>query len=258
MELLKVTHLNKTYQIKSLFQSTKYVHALDDINFNIPYNSTLGLVGESGSGKSTIAKILTKIEKQNSGEIFFENTNFDLIEKSKLHSLVQMVFQDPYQSLNPRKNAFQIVADPLIINSTLEKNEIADKVISMLELVGLKSEYLYRYPHQFSGGQRQRLGIARALMLNPKLLILDEPVSALDVSIQAQVLNLLLDLQKKLKLSYLLISHDLSVIGHMSDEIMVLNKGKIVEIGQSHEVLNNPKDDYTKQLLESAPTLNLN
>ena len=238
-----------------MFQETKYLNALNGVSFNLNQGETLGIVGESGCGKSTLAKVLTKLETVTSGEIILANQNFNQINESEFHSTIQMVFQDPYQSLNPRKRAFDIIADPLYIQGKLSKKEIEDKVLEAMNKVGLRPEMKERYPHQFSGGQRQRLGIARSLMLQPKILILDEPVSALDVSIQAQVLNLLVDLQKEMNLSYLFISHDLSVIAHMSDKIIVMYLGKIVEYGTRDQIFNDPKHPYTKMLLESAPEL---
>jgi len=250
-QVLKVSKLSKSYEIKKLFSPSLSLKALNDINFSLSSNETLGIVGESGCGKSTLAKVLTKLEGASVGELTIDNKNYHDIKDSEFHSLIQMVFQDPYQSLNPRKKAFDIIADPLRINTDLSEDEIKSLVLEMMKKVGLREEFASRYPHQFSGGQRQRLGIARALMLKPKVLILDEPVSALDVSIQAQVLNLLLDLQKEFKLSYLFISHDLSVIGHVSDRIMVMYLGKIVEYGSRENVFKNPQHPYTKILLES-------
>jgi len=254
-QVLKVTKLSKAYEIKKLFSPSLSLKALNDINFSVSSNETLGIVGESGCGKSTLAKVLTKLEAVTTGELTIANKNYKDIDSTEFHSLIQMVFQDPYQSLNPRKKALDIIADPLRINSDLSEDEIKSLVFEMMKKVGLREEFAARYPHQFSGGQRQRLGIARALMLKPKVLILDEPVSALDVSIQAQVLNLLLELQKEFKLSYLFISHDLSVIGHVSDRIMVMYLGKIVEYGNRDDVFKNPQHPYTKILLESAPHL---
>lgn len=254
-QVLKVTKLSKAYDIKKLFSPSLSLKALNDINFSLSSNETLGIVGESGCGKSTLAKVLTKLEAITTGELTINNKNYKDIDSTEFHSLIQMVFQDPYQSLNPRKKALDIIADPLRINSDLSEDEIKSLVLEMMKKVGLREEFAGRYPHQFSGGQRQRLGIARALMLKPKVLILDEPVSALDVSIQAQVLNLLLELQKEFKLSYLFISHDLSVIGHVSDRIMVMYLGKIVEYGNRDDVFKNPQHPYTKILLESAPHL---
>ncbi len=255
MEILKVENLKKTYSISKMFQGTKELNALNGVSFNLKSGETLGIVGESGCGKSTLAKVLTKLESITSGNVVMDGKNFSGIEENQFHSLIQMVFQDPYQSLNPRKKAFDIIADPLYIEGHHSKSEIEDKVISAMNKVGLRPEMKERYPHQFSGGQRQRLGIARSLMLNPKILILDEPVSALDVSIQAQVLNLLVDLQKEMNLSYLFISHDLSVIAHMSDNIIVMYLGKIVEYGTRDQIFKNPMHPYTKMLLESAPEL---
>ena len=253
--ILEIKKLNKTFEIKKAFRKPLYLKALSDINFELGPEETLGIVGESGCGKSTLAKVLTKLEAPTDGNIELLNKNYKDFDSKEFHSLIQMVFQDPYQSLNPRKKAFDIIADPLRINTNKSEAEIKELVYAMMEKVGLRAEFGSRYPHHFSGGQRQRLGIARALMLRPRVLILDEPVSALDVSIQAQVLNLLLELQKEFSLSYLFISHDLSVIQHISDRIMVMYLGRIVEYGSRDEIFNNPKHPYTKILLESAPKI---
>ncbi len=251
--ILEVKKLNKSFEIKKTFKKSQLLHALSDINFDLGPQVTLGIVGESGCGKSTLAKVLTKLEKPTNGSIELLNKDYNDYDSKEFHSLIQMVFQDPYQSLNPRKKAFDIIASPLRINTNKSESEIKELVYSMMEKVGLRSEFSMRYPHHFSGGQRQRLGIARALMLRPRILILDEPVSALDVSIQAQVLNLLLELQRDFSLSYLFISHDLSVIQHVSDRILVMYLGKVVEYGNRDEIFNNPMHPYTKILLESAP-----
>lgn len=253
--ILEIKKLNKTFEIKKAFRKPLYLKALSDINFELGPEETLGIVGESGCGKSTLAKVLTKLEAPTDGNIELLTKNYKDFDSKEFHSLIQMVFQDPYQSLNPRKKAFDIIADPLRINTNKSEAEIKELVYAMMEKVGLRAEFGSRYPHHFSGGQRQRLGIARALMLRPRVLILDEPVSALDVSIQAQVLNLLLELQKEFSLSYLFISHDLSVIQHISDRIMVMYLGRIVEYGSRDEIFNNPKHPYTKILLESAPKI---
>lgn len=253
--ILEVKKIDKTFEIKKILKKTLFLKALSDINFELGPEETLGIVGESGCGKSTLAKVLTKLEKQTAGHIELLEKNYNDYNSKEFHSLIQMVFQDPYQSLNPRKKAFDIIADPLRINTDKSEAEIKELVYAMMKKVGLREEFGGRYPHHFSGGQRQRLGIARALMLRPKVLILDEPVSALDVSIQAQVLNLLLELQKEFSLSYLFISHDLSVIQHISDRILVMYLGRIVEYGSRDEIFNNPKHPYTKVLLESAPKI---
>lgn len=255
-ELLKVESLDKIYEIKKLFKPTLGLRALTDIHFHVGQKETLGIVGESGCGKSTLAKVLTRLENKTSGSIKLLGKDYESYSDSEFHSAIQMVFQDPYQSLNPRKKALDIIADPLVINTELSSNERTERVMAMMEKVGLRAEFAKRYPHHFSGGQRQRLGIARALMLQPKILILDEPVSALDVSIQAQVLNLLLELQQEFSLAYLFISHDLSVIQHMSDRILVMYLGRVVEYGTRDQIFNNPLHPYTKILLESAPQTN--
>ncbi|MBC7538322.1 MAG: dipeptide ABC transporter ATP-binding protein [Bacteriovorax sp.] len=252
-EILSVDALHKTYDIKKLFRPTLKLKALSDINFHLDKKETLGIVGESGCGKSTLAKVLTKLEPRTLGEINLQGIKYDEISSHDFHSKIQMVFQDPYQSLNPRKKALDIIADPLRINTNTSANETRDLVMAMMKKVGLREEFALRYPHHFSGGQRQRLGIARALMLRPEILILDEPVSALDVSIQAQVLNLLLELQEEFKLSYIFISHDLEVVQHMSDRILVMYLGRVVEYGSRDQIFNNPLHPYTKILLESAP-----
>jgi dipeptide transport system ATP-binding protein len=256
-ELLKVEGLDKIYEIKKMFKPTLKLKALSNIHFHLNASETLGIVGESGCGKSTLAKVLTKLEQKTAGSLELLGKNFETFNPKEFHSAIQMVFQDPYQSLNPRKKAFDIIADPLTIN-TPERSakDVSEQVYAMMKKVGLREEFAKRYPHHFSGGQRQRLGIARALMLHPQILILDEPVSALDVSIQAQVLNLLLDLQREYNLAYLFISHDLSVIQHMSDRILVMYLGRVVEYGTRDEIFNNPLHPYTQILLESAPKTN--
>lgn len=255
--ILDVKNVDKNFEIKKMFKKPLTLKALSDINFTLGSEETLGIVGESGCGKSTLAKVLTKLEIPTNGELELLEKNYSDYKPKEFHSLIQMVFQDPYQSLNPRKKAFDIIADPLRINTSKTESEIKELVFAMMKKVGLREEFASRYPHHFSGGQRQRLGIARALMLRPKVLILDEPVSALDVSIQAQVLNLLLELQKEFALSYLFISHDLSVIQHISDRILVMYLGRVVEYGSRDEIFNNPKHPYTKILLESAPKITI-
>ncbi len=258
--ILKVQKLYKDYKVKlSLFSKETSLRALRDISFELRQGRTLGIVGESGCGKSTLAKVLTIIENKEGGDISLDGLNLDQVVREKKtldwYKKIQMVFQDPYQSLNPRKRVWEIIADPKIINEGCTETEAKEAAIMLMEKVGLRREIADRYPHQFSGGQRQRIGIARALMLNPKVLILDEPVSALDVSVQAQVLNLLMELQKEFNLSYLFISHDLSVIQHVSDDILVMYLGEIVEYGPRDEVFKNPKHPYTKMLLASAPKI---
>jgi len=260
-KLLSVQNISVDYTSNSfLFPWEKNLtfRAVDNVSFDVLEGETLGMVGETGSGKSTIAKAIINILKISSGEIFFQNNQISNLNEKKIKKFrkeIQMIFQDPLASLNPRMNVGEIISEPLKThNSKLSKNDINLQVKEIMENVGLLSNQINRYPHEFSGGQCQRIGIARSLILKPKLIICDEPVS-LDVSIQAQVINLLKELQKKYNLTYLFITHDLNIAKHMSDNIMVLQFGKMVEINKSNEVFNNPKEDYTKQLISSIPRI---
>jgi dipeptide transport system ATP-binding protein len=253
--LLKVTDLKKQYPVKHLFQKTAWVKALGGVSFELLKNRTLAVVGESGCGKSTLARCLMQIESPTSGEIVFRDRPISQIAQSEFRQSLQMIFQDPYGSLNPRKKAWNIIAEPLFINSNLSVSDCKAKAYDLIEKVGLRPELGNRYPHMFSGGQRQRLGIARALILNPDVIICDEPVSALDVSIQAQILNLLLELQRDMGLTYLFISHDLSVVRHISDEVLVIYLGKLVERGTSKDIFVSPKHPYTQSLIAATPSI---
>jgi peptide/nickel transport system ATP-binding protein len=230
------------------------VHAVDHISLDIYPGETLGLVGESGCGKSTTARLITKLIEPTSGKIYFEGEEISGYNRKKMRPLrreMQMIFQDPYASLNPRQTVGQIVSAPFRIHKT--EGETKSKVQALMDRVGLNPEHYNRYPHEFSGGQRQRIGVARALALRPKVILCDEPVSALDVSIQAQVLNLLEDLQDELKLTYLFISHDLGVVRHISDRIAVMYLGRVVEVASAEELYSNPKHPYTASLLSAVP-----
>ena len=253
--LLQVKNLKKHYPITKAFSPKQWVRALDGVSFELGPKQTLGIIGESGCGKSTLAKALMGVESPTQGQIFFHGDLSQNLNPKEFHQTIQMIFQDPYSSLNPRKQAWQLIAEPLFINTQLSKPQCYQQALKLMEKVGLRPELSHRYPHMFSGGQRQRIGIARALSLKPKMLICDEPVSALDVSIQAQVLNLLMELQNEMGLSYLFISHDLNVVKHLADKILIMYLGKIVEYGDREEIFNNPQHPYTKALMENSLTL---
>src|SRR6058998_1420049 len=256
--LLEVKHLKKHFPIKGgVFSKTiVYVYAVDDVNFTLSKGETLGLVGESGCGKSTTGHTILRLIEPTDGAISFEGQNITALDKSAMRALrreMQIIFQDPYASLNPRMTVGSIIGEPLEIHKIAKGSEKEERVASLLQKVGLRAEDMRKYPHEFSGGQRQRIGIARALALNPKLIVCDEPVSALDVSIQAQVINLLEDLQAEFGLSYLFISHGLAVVEHISDRVAVMYLGRIVEIADSAELYANPLHPYTKALLSAIP-----
>jgi oligopeptide transport system ATP-binding protein len=257
--LLEVTDLVKHFPIKSgllIDREVDQVRAVDGISFTVEMGETLGLVGESGSGKSTACRAVLQLLKPTSGSVRFEGREIVGMGRRELRPLrreMQMIFQDPYASLNPRKRVGQIVGDQLKVQKVASGRELRTRVEALLDRVGLSPEHYNRFPHEFSGGQRQRIGIARALALEPKLVFCDEPVSALDVSIQAQIVNLLDDLQDELGLTYVFVAHDIGVVRHISDRIAVMNHGKIVETGDADRVCEHPRDDYTKKLLAAVP-----
>lgn len=251
--LIDVRDLVKHFPIDD---SDDVVKAVDGVSFDIREGETLGLVGESGCGKSTVGRCIIRLHEPTSGEVLFEGKNIIGLPDRDMQALrreMQIIFQDPYASLNPRLSILSIVSEPLKIHGVSSKQERQDRVADLLSKVGLDPKYMHRYPHEFSGGQRQRIGIARALALNPKLIICDEPVSALDVSVQAQVVNLLQDLQQEFGLTYLFISHGLAVVEHISNRVAVMYLGKIVEIADSVELYKNPLHPYTKALLSAIP-----
>lgn len=258
--LLEVKDLRKYFPIRRgiLRRIIGHVKAVDGISFDLQRGETLGLVGESGCGKTTASRCLLKLITPTSGSFTFGEEQVDLSELSNkeirpYRSRIQMIFQDPQSSLNPRKTVGDIVGEPLRVNRTTSKCELKDRIVELLESVGLTSQDMPRYPHAFSGGQRQRIGIARALALNPELIVADEPVSALDVSVQAQILNLLVELREKFQLSYIFIAHDLSVVEHISDRVAVMYLGRIVEISDSETLYKSPKHPYTEALISAVP-----
>ena len=259
MPLLEVENLQKWFPVRSgmVFERTvDHVKAVDDVSFAIEEGETLGLVGESGSGKSTTGYCILQLLKPTGGSIRFQGTELTTLGREELRRMrrdMQIVFQDPYASLNPRMTVGDIVGEPLLVHHIGDRKGRRATIRQLLDVVGFDPSYVNRYPHEFSGGQRQRIGIARALALNPKLIVCDEPVSALDVSIQAQILNLLKDLQRDFGLTYLFIAHDLAVVRAMSDRIAVMNRGRLVEIGPAEQVYTAPRDDYTKALLAAVP-----
>ncbi len=239
-----------------LFGGARMVQALKGIDFAVERGKTLAIVGESGSGKSTLARIIALIDPASGGELKIDGQPVDIARRrpgTEMRSKVQMVFQNPYGSLNPRQKVGDVLMEPLIINTKMPASERRERAEAMLVKVGLGPEHFNRYPHMFSGGQRQRIAIARALMLNPALLVLDEPVSALDLSVQAQVLNLLRDLQEEFELTYVFVSHDLSVVRYIADDVMVISKGEAVEQGTREELFADPKHPYTRQLFAATP-----
>jgi peptide/nickel transport system ATP-binding protein len=256
VEILRMSHLNKYYALsRPLFSFGKNTfQAIKDISLSLKEGQTLGIVGTSGSGKSTLAKIVAGLEEADSGKIEFNQLPLDLNNRKKLAADIQYIFQDPQEALNSRHTVEQILLEPLIIHNLGTPAEKQQQVKETLNLVGLKEDSLTRYPHEFSGGQKQRIGIARALMLKPKLLICDEPVSALDVSVQAQILNLLLELQDQLQLSMIFITHDLFVVRHMADNIAVMHAGELIEYGPAECICDNPQEIYTQQLIAATPT----
>lgn len=259
--LLEVRDLRIHFPVRSglLRRQTSVFKAVDGVSFSVPTGKTVGLVGESGSGKTTIARALVKLIPTTSGEALWKGENIlPMTEKAfrPLRRRIQYIFQDPFGSLNPRMNIGSIIGEALEIHfRELSSSEQSDRVAALLLRVGLKPEMMGRHPHEFSGGQRQRIGIARAIAVEPEFLICDEPVSALDVSVQAQIVNLLQDLQEELGLALLFIAHDLAVVEHISDSVLVLHRGKIVESGSARGVLENPRDPYTRELLAAVPTL---
>jgi oligopeptide/dipeptide ABC transporter ATP-binding protein len=256
--LIEVRNLTKRFAVDAgLFgRPRKYVHAVDDVSFTVNRGETLGIVGESGCGKSTTARMIMRLSDPTGGQIVFNGSNITTLSTRKMRPhrrAMQFIFQDPYSSLNPRLKAGRIVSEPLENFGLAHGPELRKRVEELFERVGLRKEFMDRYPHEFSGGQRQRLGIARALAVNPSVIIADEAVSALDVSVQAQVINLMIDLQKQLNLSYLFIAHDLAVVQHISHRVAVMYLGKVLEIADTESLFDRPQHPYTVALLDAAP-----
>ncbi|MFN3503037.1 MAG: dipeptide ABC transporter ATP-binding protein [Allorhizobium sp.] len=255
--MLEIRDIKRDYRVpQGMFKEDKIVHAVKGVSFKLDKGKTLAIVGESGCGKSTLARILTFIDEPTSGELLIDGQKVDTRPghlTADMRQKVQIVFQNPYGSLNPRQKIGDVLGEPLLINTKMSAAERRERATEMLVKVGLGPEHYNRYPHMFSGGQRQRIAIARALMLNPKLLVLDEPVSALDLSVQAQVLNLLADLQEEFGLTYVFISHDLSVVRYIADEVMVMYYGEAVEYGTRDAVFSDPQHEYTRTLFAATP-----
>jgi oligopeptide/dipeptide ABC transporter ATP-binding protein len=259
MGIIDVVALRKYYPVKrKAFAKQEWLKAVDGVNFSIKNGAVFALVGESGSGKSTVARLVLRLIQPTSGQILFRGGEVQMFRGESLREFrksVQIIFQDPFASLNPRMTVFDAISEPLKIHKLCKKAELRDKVVNLLNSVGLQAEVLHHYPHEFSGGQRQRICIARALAVSPEVLVADEPLSALDVSIQAQILNILQDLQRQSHISFLFISHDLRVVQYFSDEVAVMYLGKIVEHAQTVELFSNPLHPYTDELLKSAPRI---
>lgn len=260
-ELIEIKNLNMHYPIEKGFMggAQEFIYALNDVSLKVSEGEIVGLVGESGCGKSTLGKCVLKLINPTSGEICFKGENLlkkNKKELKKFRENAQLIFQNPYASLDPKMTIYETLKEPLIIHGYKDKQIISKKISQICELTGIEEGVLNRYPHEFSGGQRQRIAIARALILHPKFIVADEPVSALDVSIQAQIINLLLELKQKLDLTFLFISHDLSIIKYVSDRVAVMYLGEIVELGKKEEIFNSPKHPYTIALLSAIPTIN--
>lgn len=261
--LLQIKHLQKFFPITSGFfrKTVGHVRAVDDVSFDVQEGETLGLVGESGCGKTTTSRCVLRAVDPTAGEILFKRKNGDMIDLTQLsredmrplRAEIQMIFQDPFGSLNPRMTIFDNVGEPLLVGGMDNRRDRMDRVAELLKLVGLRPEFMHRFPHAFSGGQRQRIGIARALSTNPRLVVADEPVSALDVSVQAQVLNLLLELRARLNLTFLFVAHDLSVVRHISDRVAVMYVGQIVELAPTKLLYGRPRHPYTSALMQAVP-----
>ena len=264
--ILEISNLKMHFPVRKGFlqKTTGYVKAVDDVSFSIRQGETLGLVGESGCGKTTIGRCLVRAYQPTSGEMRYQNPGDASVDLARMEEKdlkpyrreLRMIFQDPYSSLNPRMTVLDIVGEPLVIHKIAKGKDLEERVAGLLRRVGLRPEYMRRYPHAFSGGQRQRIGIARALALNPRMVICDEAVSALDVSVQAQILNLLLELQSELRLTYLFISHDLSVVEYIANRVAVMYVGKLVELASTADLFGNPKHPYTEALLSAVPKPN--
>jgi peptide/nickel transport system ATP-binding protein len=260
--LLDVRNVTKRFVVGSRFsrEGRRVVQALDNVSFSVAAGETLGLVGESGCGKSTLGRCITRLHDLTSGTLTFDGTDISALSVRQMRPMrrrIQMVFQDPYASLNPRRRVRDLIAEPLRVHTAMSRTEVDGRVAELLDIVGLRPDHAMRFPHEFSGGQRQRIGIARAIALNPELIVLDEPVSALDVSVQAQIVNLLADLQERFNLTYVFIAHDLSVVRQVSSRIAVMYLGSIVELGEADGILARPSHPYTQALISAVPVPDL-